>query len=139
MAGCTPGQFVFVSLPTAVVLTPVARYYLVSEEKMNGDRWLDLEPIVTAPGASSLGGVYRDVLNSSYPGSWMTLGAAGTAYVPTTMRYEVVDEPPSAGFVLSYNHDNRLFRNNFTGFVGMSLKVGAQSLIVVSVGRPLYT
>jgi hypothetical protein len=128
MSGCTPGQFVYADLGTAVTLTAEAHYYLISQEG-NGDQWLDLGPVTLSLGASVVGSVYyNNVL-------WITAGAAGTSYVPPSMKYEIQDVAASSAFILSYNLDNRVQRNNFTGFVGMQLRVGSAALTVNSVGR----
>lgn len=129
MSGCTPGQFVYSDLPTTVTLTTKAHYYPVSQEVNGGDKWLDLGPVSGSPGASVVGSAYfNDVL-------WITLGAAGTSYVPTSMKYEIQSAPSPSSFILSYNLDNRVQRNNFSGFVGMQLRTGASGLTVNSVGR----
>lgn len=129
MAGCVPGQFVYASLASPLTLTPLANYYLVSEELSGGDEWLDVGPVTLSPGASSVGAVYFNGTN------WIVSGPAGTSYVPPSMQFEVLSAPPAAAFVLSYNLDNRVLRNNFTGFVGMRLRTGAAEINVTSVGR----
>lgn len=129
MASCTPGQFVYAELSTTVTLTANAHYYLVSQEVNGGDQWLELGPVTTNPGASVVGSVYFNNV------SWITSGPAGTSYVPTSMKYEVQEAPTSSAFILSYNLDNRIQRNNFTGFVGLKLRIGSAALTVNSVGR----
>ena len=39
MAGCTAGQFVYVSLPAAITLQAGSSYYLASQEVVGGDTW----------------------------------------------------------------------------------------------------
>jgi hypothetical protein len=129
MAACTPGQFVNTSLGSPVTLSPLGNYYLVSEELKGGDKWLDLGPVTTGPGASVVGAVYFNGVN------WIVSGADGTSYVPPSMQTEVLPVPSASAFILSYNLNNRTLRNNFAGFVGMRLRTGAAALNVTSVGR----
>src|SRR5262249_5101415 len=112
MTGCVPGQSVYAGLPSPLTLTPLANYYLVSEESSGGDQWLDLGPVALGPGAASVGAVYFNGVN------WIVSGPGGTSYVPPSMQFEVLPTPSASAFVLSYNLDNRALRNNFTGFVG---------------------
>jgi hypothetical protein len=130
MATCTASnQFVYSDLATPVSLPAGSTYYVVSQEFSNGDKWYEQAPITTKTDATVNHSVY---LNGSI---WTPLGSPNTSYVPPDMKYAVVVPPPSPAFVLNYNLNNQGLRNDFAGFVGMNLKVGATPLSVNSLGR----
>jgi hypothetical protein len=129
MASCQSNQFVYADLATPVSLPAGSSYYLVTQEFGNGDKWYEQAPITTTTDATVNHSVY---LNGSI---WIPLGSPNTSYVPPDMKYAVVVPPPSPAFVLNYNLNNQGLRNDFAGFVGMSLKVGATPLSVTSLGR----
>ena len=89
MAGCTPGQFVYATLPAAIVLQAGASYYLVSMEVSGGDSWYDLGPVTTTSGASVTNSVYNN-------GVWNTMAGASTAYVPPNFLYSSTGKSPIA-------------------------------------------
>ncbi len=128
MAGCTGGQFVYADLASPLTLTAGTSYFLVSQEFASGDRFYEHGAIATKSDASVINSVFFNGLN------WILVDSANTSYVPPDMRY-AVDLPPPTAFVLNYNLDNQATRNNFTGFAGMNLRVGASALSVTSVGR----
>ncbi len=84
MAGCTPGQFAYSALASAISLTPGASYYLVSQEAAGGDRWYDFGAVSTTSDAAVSNSVYS--INSA---NWITINGANTSYVPTNMQYSL--------------------------------------------------
>jgi hypothetical protein len=56
-------------------------------------------------------------------------------YVPPDFKYTVLPPPPPQPFVTAFNLNGRPTRNDFAGFTGMKLTVGANNLSVSSVGR----
>jgi hypothetical protein len=135
MAGGTPGNFVYGALPSVVTLNPNATYYILSQETQNGDFWSDLNTTVQTTGDAAL---KAPVYGTASPFVTMP-NQAGHTYVPVDFRYAVVSSPapaPSPGsmnFVLSETTGTP--RNNYAGWVGMSVTVGSVSLNVSSLGR----
>ncbi len=54
---------------------------------------------------------------------------------PHSVTANFLSAGATSGFVTTYNLNNRPLRNNFTGWVGLNLTVGGNSLSVTSVGR----
>ena len=134
MAGCTAGQFVYVTPTSSVTLPAGAAYYLVSQEVAGGDQWYDRGSIATSSAATVGNSVW---LNGS---SWALAGGANTSYVPPNFTYTVVTAttpatPSGTSFVNGYNYSHPNLRNDYAGWVGMALTVGARALAVNSLGR----
>ncbi len=129
MQNCTPGEFVYTNLASPVTLLQGTTYYLVSQEFKNGDKFYDLSGIAAKSDVSVVSAVYFNGVN------WIGPGGPNTSYVPPDMNYMVLPPPTTPAFVLDYNQNNQALRKDFTGFVGMTLKVGAAPLNVTSVGR----
>jgi hypothetical protein len=125
MAGCTPGQFVYSSLPTSIILTAGASYYLASQEVAGGDTWYDIGAVATTSDAVLTDAAYNG-------GSWISIGESGAAFGPPNFEYTVTAS--GTPFVTSYAGSSDV-RNDYTSFVGTQLTVGASSLTVTSVGR----
>ncbi len=104
MAGGVAGQFKYAALPAPVTLEAGRSYYLISEERVGGDAWHDLETRVqTTAAARCDGGVYQA------GSSWYPVGFASQSYVPvdfchgngTTTTYSIAAtvSPSGAGTV----------------------------------------
>lgn len=126
--GCTPGQFVYASLNSSITLQAGATYYLVSQEISGGDQWYDHGAVSTTAGAGVINSVYQN------GGSWVAAGGPSTSYVPPNFQYTVLSNS-AAPLVTSYNLNNASLRNDFSGWVGMKLTVGATQVTVSSLGR----
>jgi hypothetical protein len=133
MAGGTPGTFIYGALASAVTLNPNSTYYILSQETQFGDFWYDLN---TTLQTSADAAVKAPVYGTTSPFVTMP-GLAGHSYVPLDFRYSVSGSPapsPNAvDFVLSTTSGTP--RNNYSGWVGMSLTVGSASMNVSSLGR----
>lgn len=134
MSGVTAGQFQYVSLPGSVTLAANTAYYLVSQEALGGDKWYEHGALSSTSVATVNSSVYF------YNGSWFSVDASNTSYGPPNLLYSqdaAPPPPPDPGpqFVTSYNLNNKPLRNDFSGWVGMKLTVGASALTVNSLGR----
>lgn len=128
MAGCTPGQITFASLPSPVRLQAGGSYYAVSQETSGGDQFYDTGLVSTTPDAWVTGPVYWNGAN------YTAAASPNMAYVPPSFQYTVLPESAESlvtGVILS---DAQL-RNDFTGLVGTNLSVGANDLSVNALGR----
>ena len=96
MAGCTPGQFVYVGISLASPLAAGGNYYLVSQEIAGGDKWYNYGTITTANVASATGIVYS--VGSNYVGS----PVANNSYVPVNFQYSAGSTLPPQ-YALSTN------------------------------------
>ena len=119
------GSFVYANLTSPVVLNPNATYYVLSQESLGGDEWYDYNTTATTSWVASLtGAVYG-------PGApYTTLaGSAGHMYVPVDFKYTVAPTSYLTSATLG------TLRNNFTGWVGMSVTIGGSPLTVTALGR----
>ena len=83
MSGCTPGQFVYTPLSSAITLTAGTSYFLASQEKSGGDSWYDQGSLTSTGAAQVNNSVYH------YNGLWYSLGAVNTSYVPVNFLYQI--------------------------------------------------
>lgn len=81
MAGGTPGQFVYVNLPSPVTLKANTAYYLVSEETTGGDQWYDSGTVTTTSVGAVNTSIWSSDGNTWYPGK---LGEY--TYVPVNLK-----------------------------------------------------
>ncbi len=81
MAGCSPGQYTYQTLATAVTLAANTAYYLVSQETSGGDQWYDYSPVTPSAAATISGPVY-------FAGSYFVVAAPGYSYVPVNLLYQ---------------------------------------------------
>ncbi len=123
----TNNQFSYVSLPSPIALNADSSYYLVSDEVNCKDQWYDNNTAVT-PG--SIASVPTPVFSSSVsPQNWGFNGAADHSYVPVDFQYQTTQ----VNFVQSQTLGT--LRNNYSGWVGMEMQVGAAPITVTSLGR----
>ncbi len=126
MSGGTAGQFKYASLSSPVVLAAGATYYVVSQETFGGDAWCDVNTTVTTTSvATELSGVY-----GLGDGGWTWTGFAGRTYGPVNFQYAPTTP---TGYVTSTVLGT--VRNNYSGFVGMRISVGASPITVTALGR----
>lgn len=129
MAGSV-GQFVYANLPSPIVLNANTPYYLLSQETAGGDQWYDYNTTAATASVASLNGA---VWGGSAP-YVLVAGSAGRMYVPLDFKYTAGSPPPGA---TSYVTSARVgsSRSDFSGWVGMAIKVGSSPLTVSSLGR----
>lgn len=89
LAGCTVGQFVYVALPSALLLPAGASYYLVSQEFATGDVWYDSRPLVSTTAALVKSSIY-----SPDGAQWIPTNTANTSYGPPNFLYTTVPSTP---------------------------------------------
>jgi len=82
MTSCTPGGFAYAALGSAIALPAGGTYYLVSQETSGGDQWYDLATLTSAGAGQVTNSAYQ------YNGTWITIGAPGTSYVPANFLYQ---------------------------------------------------
>ena len=83
MSAGQPDKFLYAPLPQPLTLPPGSSYYLVSEESAGGDRWYDVNTIVT-PGftnARVTSGVWGANNN------WFPVLSTGFTYGPVDFRF----------------------------------------------------
>ena len=130
MAGCTAGQIVYNTLAGTVTLPAGTSYYLVSQEAAGNDQWYDFGAVTPASDAAVNSSVY-----SIDGATWIGINGPNTSYVPPNFQYVAAPPDPSSPFVTAYALSSPSLRNDFTGWVGMKLTVGASSVSVSSLGR----
>lgn len=133
MSGGTAGQFQYTSLPGPIILPANTAYYLISQESLNGDKWYEHGAVSSTSDATVNNSAYF------YNGAWFSVDTSNTSYGPPNFLYSrnAVPPPPDPGsqFVTSYNLNNQPLRNDFSGWIGMKLTVGASPLTVNALGR----
>ena len=133
MAGGTPGSFTYGALASGVTLNANTTYYILSQETQFGDYWYDLNTTLQTTADAA---VKAPAYGTTSPFVIMP-GLAGHTYVPLDFRYTVAGSPApildAVNFVLSTTSGTP--RNNYSGWVGMSLTVGSASMNVSSLGR----
>src|ERR1700683_4535008 len=130
MSGCTPSQFVYTALSSSITLQANTAYYLASMELAGGDQWYNYGAISSTSVAAVSNAIY-----SANGSTWTApFNVANTSYVPPNFTYL----PPvqtTAGFITGDDLNNPAVIDNFTGWLGMEVVVGASALTVPSVGR----
>ncbi len=122
-------QYSYASLPIPVILNSDSSYYVVSHEMNCGDQWYDNNTAVTTgAGATIPSPVFANDLS---PRSWGFNGTANHSYVPVDFQYKTMS------FVT--NKTLGTLRNNYSGWVGMEVQVGATPITVNSLGRIFVT
>ena len=164
-SGAPAGAFRYTTLARPVTLRAGATYHLVSEESAGGDAWYDYDLHLTTTGGATVPGVvYAFPQGSGWitgggpgqafgPSSLLygagsaattapattTTGAPATtvpAPAPTTTTPATTTVAPAAGgtpLVTSFTQTH--LRRDFSGWVGMQLRVGASPLRVTALGR----
>jgi uncharacterized repeat protein (TIGR01451 family) len=129
MSGGTAGQFKYVPLSSPVVLAAGATYYVASQETAGGDFWHNYDTTVTTTSvATQLSAVYGPGV-----GAWTPYGSAGRMFVPVDFKYSSGSPPPETAYVTGKTLGT--VRNDYTGFVGMKVGVGASPITVTALGR----
>ena len=136
----TPGTFAYAALGTPVTLSASKTYYVLTQETSGADQWYDNNTIVqTTADAAGTGPFYGT-------GSWTSGGAAGRSYGPVDVKYTLGSSaappppppPPPAqvnGTPLVTSMSLGTLRNNYSGWVGATIKVGPAPLQVSGLGR----
>jgi probable HAF family extracellular repeat protein len=128
LSGGVPGEFRYGTLPNPVTLSANTSYFLVSNETAGGDSWHDVaDTLVTTSNVAAASGLY-----GWGPGGWYSYGGANHAYGPVDFKYEGAADSGS-----EYVTDATLgrLRNDYTGWVGMQITVGADPVTVSELGR----
>jgi len=135
MSGGTVGQFQYGSLSQPVTLAAGTAYYVVSQETASGDNWYDSDTVLTTTGVA----VDSAVVWGMDSGSWARFAEANHCYVPVNFNYTTIAPPsgnanmPGTAYVTGQVLGT--VRNDYTGWLGMEVIVGASPLTVVSLGR----
>lgn len=127
-----PGSFQFVRLPSAVKLDAKAAYYVVSWESAGGDTWYDGDiTLTTTADAAITSAAWED-----YQGNWYAQGSAGNSFGPANFKYALAPIETNQGpGQLIVGQSLGTVRNDFEGWVGVTIRVGATPLQVQSLGR----
>ncbi|MBV9743319.1 MAG: immunoglobulin domain-containing protein, partial [Acidobacteriia bacterium] len=127
MTGVPAGTFAYGNLSTPVTLSSNATYYVLTQETSGGDTWYDYNTTVQTNSAASVGGA---VYNTS--GGYTVTGSAAHSYGPVDIIYTISTSAPAFFVTATYTGT---VRNNFTGWVGASVTIGAQPVAVTQLGR----
>ena len=131
MSGGAVGQFQYGRLSTPVVLAAGTAYYLMSQETSGGDTWFDWDTAITTSSAASDAAVVWE----NGPGNWSPYTVSGRCFVPLDFKY--LTGAPAQTSETGYVTGQKLgtVRNDFSGYVGMQVVVGAEPLTVTALGR----
>jgi hypothetical protein len=128
MSGCQAGQFAYASLSSPITLPSGGRYYLVSSETAGGDQWYDAGELTSTAVAAVTNAAY-----STNGTSWIPDYSSDWSFGPVNFEYSTSSN--GSAFVATYNLNNPVLRNNFTGYVGTDLTIGASAVTVTALGR----
>jgi hypothetical protein len=131
-SGGTAGQFAYGSLSSSVTLAAGSTYWIVSQEIFNGDTWYDYNTVITTTNAAAATGATY----GHGSGDWWVFPDANRSYVPVDFKYSVATlppPPPSTAYVTGFGLGT--LRNDYSGWVGMRIVVGGNSLPVTQLGR----
>jgi hypothetical protein len=125
----TAGQFQYTSLAVPVVLPAGQTYYLVSQETSGGDTWYYDDTIVTTSAvATETSGIW-----GYGQGQWYLNGYGGQSYGPVDFKYSAAPPPEPQRYLTGETLGTA--HNDFSGFAGMQIVVGANALTVTALGR----
>lgn len=129
MIGGSPGQFSYASLAAPVTLAAGTTYWIVSQETAGGDVWYEWTTGLTTTGvATDIGPVW-----GSGPGDWNPFSAGNRSFVPVDFKYNTSAPTTNGSFVTGTSFGPA--RNDYSGWVGMQIVVGASPLTVTQLGR----
>ena len=131
MTNGTVGQFQYTALSSPVALAAGSIYYVVSQETEGGDLWYDMNTLVTTTTAAD-----QNAAVWSYGlGQWNVEGVPGQVYVPVDFQFSnaATNVPGATRFVTGTVLGS--LRNDFSGYVGMQIVVGAKPISIVALGR----
>lgn len=94
MSGCAPGRFVYEPTAIPIMLLANRKYFLVSRESQNGDKWFDRALISPTNSATVDAPIYQT--GSS---GWTIAGGANSSYVPPSFQYSI--ESASTQYLLT--------------------------------------
>jgi len=120
-----PVGFKYAALAIPVTLAPRTSYYLVSQETNGGDQWHQGGSLLTY---DSRVAVTQAAYTPNNGTNWW-LYNANASFGPTSFKYTLDAIPFLTG------HNLTTLRNNYTGWLGMEIKVGARDLSVFELGR----
>lgn len=127
-AGAPSGSFLYATLSSSVVLQANTSYYIMTQESFGGDQWYDLN---TSLQNASVASITAPVYSSG--SSYITIGGmAAHSYGPVDFRY-TAGSTGSSTFVSSVTPGT--VRNDFSGWVGVSVTIGANAVKVTQLGR----
>jgi len=119
-----PVGFKYVDLAAPVTLAANTAYNLVSQEVSGGDQWYEGNTALTFDSSvASLRTIY-----SGNGVNW-TLYNQNCSYGPVNFKYSTVPVPFVTG------HNMTTLRNDYSGWAGMELTVGASPITVAQLGR----
>jgi hypothetical protein len=121
------GNFHYGTLASPVTLNANTDYYILSQETNGGDQWYDDNTTLTA---SAVGNVAGSVFGSGSPYNIHNVGSFG--YVPVDFQYQ-----SGGGGTTNFVSSKTLgtLRNNFSGWVGMQVHIGALPITLTTLGR----
>ncbi len=127
--GGTVGQFQYGALAAPVTLVAGGAYLLVAQEALGGDVWYDYNTVLTTtPVAADITAIWGRGI-----GDWHPIGATDQSYVPVDFEYVVTATANSTAYVTGAVMGP--IRNDFSGWVGMQIVVGASPITVSQLGR----
>ena len=129
--GGAAGRFQYAALSSPVTLATGATYYVVSQETPGGDTWYNWDTMVTTTGVATESGP----IWGYGPGQWHEMSAGGQAYVPVDFKYADVSNPPPAAASYVTGTVLGTLRNDYSGFVGVQVVVGANPITITDLGR----
>jgi len=122
-----PVGFLYAPLATPLTLAAGAAYYIVSQEFTGGDQWCD-PSLLTAPSSAV---TINSAVSKAGAGPFALGFGLNRSFGPLNFKYVTV--PPGVPFITA--HSMSALRNDYTGWMGMKILVGASDMLVNQLGR----
>ena len=130
MSGGTVGKFRYGTLNSPVTLAAGTAYWVLSQETAGGDNWYDWNTkVTTTPVAAD-----NAVAWGTGSGSWNTFTVANQSFVPVDFIYDPAP-PQLVPYVKATNVVVGTLRNDYSGWLGLQIVVGADPVVVRQLGR----
>ncbi len=129
MSGGAVGRFWYGSLSSPVTLAAGTTYWVLSQETAGGDNWYGWDTKVSTTGVAA----DNAVAWGTGPGAWYTYKVANQAFVPVDLKYASNTAPSTTGYVTGQVLGS--LRNDYSGYLGMQIVVGANPITVTALGR----
>lgn len=126
-----PGTFVFGRLERPVTLAARTRYHILTQTMSGGSMWYNPVALQTSPGATLVGSTYLGT------GGYLT-ASDRASFGPMNFTYTTPGDEQERTFVTGAELTSQL-RNDYQGFLGMTIEVGDEEITVTSLGRLVPT
>jgi hypothetical protein len=128
-SSATPGTIAYASLASPVTLLPWKTYYIVTQETFGADQWYDTNTTLQTTADAT---VNRSIYSA---GTWSSAISGNRTYGPVDFKYSLGTAAATGNISFVTGATLGTLRNNYSGWVGFSFRVGTIPMAVSAVGR----